>query len=63
MNNYKKEGNTIDIVRFKDDLNPYIMNPEYKIILKSILHEAVKERIVEHIDMSPRSNKLKISLE
>lgn len=63
MNNYKKEVNTVDIVRFKDDLNPYIMNPELKIVLKSILHEAVKERIVEHIDMSPRTNKLKISLE
>ena len=63
MKNYKKEANTIDIVRFKDDLNPYIVHPDYKIVLKSILHDAVKERIVEHIDMSPRTNKMKISLE
>lgn len=60
---YKKDANTIDILRVRDDINAYIINTDYKILLKSVLNDVVNERIVDNIDLSPRSSKKKTSLE
>lgn len=49
LKEYKK-GNAIDLIRFKDDVNPYIMKPEVKIFLKSNLNDVIKERIVDNIE-------------
>ena len=52
---YKKDDKFVDLILFKDDINQYIMNPACKIILKSVLSEMVKERVVDNIELSPRS--------
>lgn len=53
----------IDIIRVRDDLNSMITNEDYKVHLKSVLNNLVNERIVDHIDMSPKSSTKKIKLE
>lgn len=60
---YPKTKGTVDTNRFKDDLNVFITRNDLRVVLKSILHDAVKERIVEQADLSPRGSKKKSSLE
>ena len=60
---YIKGDKMVDIVRVRDDINAYIIVPDYKIHLKSVLNQVVNERIVDNIDLSPKSSKKKSGLE
>lgn len=57
---YSKSGQFVDTARFKDDLNIYIINPDYQIQLKSVLNALLAGRVVDHIDDETPRNQSKV---
>jgi len=49
MRGYGVKNSMIDIERFKDDLNALIVDPQFKVELRSKLSSLINTRVVEPI--------------